>query len=66
MTNSRKYGERKILEKVATNDSIHFILFLKVVTNEKREAVGDVLTIICSWGGGAGCFFLILMGCHLV
>ncbi len=40
--------------------------YLKVVTNEKGEAVGEVLTIICSWGGGAGCFFVILMGCHLV
>jgi hypothetical protein len=37
-----------------------FDIMLKVVTNEKGEAVGDVLTIICySWGGGAGCFF-----CH--
>ncbi len=32
---------------------------LKVVTNEKGEAVGEVVTIICSGGGGAGCFF-----CH--
>ncbi len=41
---------------------------LKVVTNEKGEAVGEVLTIIqyVSGGGGAGCFFVILMGCHLV
>ncbi len=39
---------------------------LKVVTNEKGEAVGEVVTIICNGGGGAGCFFVILMGCHLV
>jgi hypothetical protein len=40
---------------------------LKVVTNEKGEAVGEVLTIIYISGeGGAGCFFVILMGCHLV
>ncbi len=39
---------------------------LKVVTSEKGEASGTVLTIICSGGGGAGCFFVILMGCHLV
>ncbi len=35
---------------------------LKVVTNEKGEAVGEVVTIIqyVSGGGGAGCFFVIL------
>jgi hypothetical protein len=40
-------------------------LLLKVVTSEKGEAVGDV-PLYVSWGGGAGCFFVILMGCHLV
>ncbi len=43
------------------------MVILKVVTNEKGEALGEVLTITVyvSGGGGAGCFFVILMGCHL-
>jgi hypothetical protein len=32
---------------------------LKVVTNEKGEAVGEVLTIICKWGRWCWMFF-----CH--
>jgi hypothetical protein len=41
-------------------------LALKVVTNEKGEAVGEVVTIICLWGRWCWMFFVILMGCHLV
>jgi hypothetical protein len=36
-------GEESVYYYVET----YIILFLKVVTNEKGEAVGDVLTIIC-------------------
>jgi hypothetical protein len=32
---------------------------LKVVTNEKGEAVGEVVTIICKWGRWCWMFF-----CH--
>jgi hypothetical protein len=39
---------------------------LKVVTNEKGEAVVEVVTIICKWGRWCWMFFVILMGCHLV
>jgi hypothetical protein len=44
-----------------------FVHALKVVTNEKGEAVGEVVTIICWWGEVVlDVFFVILMGYHLV
>jgi hypothetical protein len=39
---------------------------LKEVTNEKGEALGEVLTIRNYWGRWCWMFFVTLMGCHLV
>jgi hypothetical protein len=36
-----------ILQKIMNHDFVSFKCYLNVVTNEKGEAVGEVVTILC-------------------